>query len=122
MNLEDFIAQSLSQIAKGIEKANQELADSRAIVSPKNIKGVSKNNSSTYGMLKTDEDEWAVVQEIEFDVAVTASQGKEAKAGAGISVGAITLGATGKEDNKSSSVSRIKFSIPMLLPLHDKNA
>ena len=119
MNLEDFIAQSLSQIAKGIEKANDELSDSKAIVSPKNITGVLKNHPSTYGTLKLSNDEWSVVQNIEFDVAVTASQGSEAKAGAGISVGAITLGATGKEDNKNTSVSRMRFSIPMLLPLHE---
>ena len=122
MNLEDFIAQSLSQIAKGIEKANDELSASKAIVSPKNIKDVQKNNPSTFGKLELRNGEWSVVQNIEFDVAVTASQGSEAKAGAGISVGAITLGATGKEDNKNTSVSRIKFSIPMLLPLHEKNA
>ena len=119
MNLEDFISQSLTQIAKGIEKANTELSESDAIVSPKNVKDVQKNNISTFGNIKLKNGEWSVVQEIVFDVAVTASQGTESKAGAGISVGAITLGGVGKEDSQNTSVSRLKFSIPMLLPLNE---
>lgn len=121
MNLETFIAQSLVQIARGIEKANEELTDSQAIVSPKNVKDVQKSNDSTYGLISLSDGSWAVVQEIGFDVAVTAAKGGEAKAGAGITVGAVTIGAAGKEDRQDTSVSRIRFSVPMLMPQYGEN-
>ncbi|WP_100641530.1 hypothetical protein [Marinobacter salexigens] len=114
MNLEDFIAQSLSQIAKGIDKANEELSDSLAVVSPRGVKDVHRE--SRYGSLKVGEGTWLKVHEINFDVAVTAAEGSEARGGLGITVGAVTLGASGKENYTNTSVSRIQFSVPMVLP------
>lgn len=114
MNLEDFIAQSLSQIAKGIEKANVELSDSLATVSPRGIKDVQQNNR--YGSLKIDDETFLKVHEIKFDVAVTVAEGSEARGGVGLTVGAITLGVSGKDNHTNTSVSRIQFSVPMVLP------
>ena len=58
------------------------------------------------------------VQDVQFDVAVTASQaeGKEAKAGievVGISLG---LGVKGNTQSEAMSVSRLRFSVPVVLP------
>jgi hypothetical protein len=58
-----------------------------------------------------------VVQEIEFDVAVHATEGTETKGGIGIMVGAIGLGSQGKSQAGNASESRIRFTIPMVLPV-----
>ena len=55
-------------------------------------------------------------QMLEFDVAVSASEGKEAKAGTGVWAGAVGVGTQAKLQDGSLSVSRIKFSVPVLFP------
>lgn len=120
MDLENFISISLVQIAKGIDRANAELKGTGAIVSPKKVTDVRKEN--TYGNLKLNDNSWVRVQQIDFDVALTATEGSETKGGLGISVGAISLGGAAKDDYSQSSVSRIKFSVPMLLPQKDEDA
>ncbi|EHK5112018.1 TPA: hypothetical protein NG611_004530 [Vibrio parahaemolyticus] len=114
MNLEDFISQSLSQIARGIEKANKELEDSQALVSPEGVTGVKRE--SKYGSLQVDANTWLKVSEISFDVAVTATSGTESGGRLGISVSGINIGANGKSNHGDTSESRIQFSVPMVLP------
>jgi hypothetical protein len=114
MNLEEFISQSLSQIAKGIEKANDELSESQALVCPQGVTGIK--SESKYGTLKVDQDTYLKVNEISFDVAVTVTSGSESGGNLGISVSGFSIGAKGKENQADSSQSRIKFSIPMVLP------
>ena len=53
---------------------------------------------------------------MEFDVAVTTSEGTETKGGIGVVVGAIVLGSHGKTDRSNISVNRIKFTVPIDYP------
>ena len=119
MELQDFISTTLIQIARGIEMAANELDDSKAVVNPRNVNTRVPEEADIYGYLDTKRKFYKVVQKIEFDVAVTAEKGTETKGGIGIQVGSIGLGTQGKSENASSSVSRIKFSIPMTLPTED---
>ena len=122
MDLKTFIKESLVQIAQGIEEASADLKESTAIVNPPNVVGTNgTNDSKVYGHL-TDRQEivTTIVQKIDFDVAVTAASGTEKKGGAGIMVGAIGIGGQGKADTSNSSQSRIRFSIPMVLPTSRK--
>jgi hypothetical protein len=116
MDLQNFITQTLVQIAKGVEGASLELKDSSAIVNPRNVSGTHNANSNVYGYLDENKKFYRAVQQIEFDVAVVASKGTETKGGIGIMVGSIGLGSQGKSDAENSSHSRIKFKIPMVLP------
>ena len=118
MNLETFISESLTQIARGIEKADSNLTDSTAIVSPRRIKPMPKE-SGVYGGLEEGDGKPSysrLVESIEFDVAVTVSEGKETKGGIGIMVGSVGLGSQGKSDKEHSAISRLKFRIPFVLP------
>ena len=116
MDLQNFITQTLVQIAKGVEGASAELKDSSAIVNPRNVSGTHNANSNVYGYLDENKKFYRAVQQIEFDVAVVASKGTETKGGIGIMVGSIGLGSHGKSDAENSSHSRIKFKIPMVFP------
>ena len=58
----------------------------------------------------------AYVQDVKFDVAVTASDEQGAKAGAGIKILGATLGADGKVNYQNSEVSRVQFSVPVVWP------
>lgn len=125
MELQDFISGTLVQIARGIELAAAQLKDSKALVNPRNVATASVKSEHVYGYLNTEKRYFKVVQKIDFDVAVTAEKGRETKSGLGISVGSISVGTHGKSESTNSSVSRIRFSIPMVLPMedapHDKN-
>lgn len=57
------------------------------------------------------------VREIEFDVAVTAGNSTSGKAGAGINVLALEIGAHGQVTAENSTVSRIKFTVPVVPPV-----
>jgi hypothetical protein len=118
MQLNEFISETLVQIAKGIDAANAQLADSTAKVNPLNVYPIDEKYSSTiYGHIqKGGLAVNPVVHLIRFDVAVFAAEGKETKGGIGIMVGTIGLGTQGKSDASASTTSRIQFGIPMLLP------
>lgn len=117
MDLETFIAQSLIQIANGVEKASDELKDTSAVVNPKSVSGAHKGDMNVFGYLDTKDSHLRTVQKVAFDVAVVASEGTETKGGIGIVVGSIGLGSQGKSESESSSHSRIKFVVPMALPI-----
>ena len=64
-----------------------------------------------------DKDTGTVVQDVAFDVAVTVS--KSGKSGAGLQVGAFGVGGMleGGSESAQSAVSRIKFVVPVQLPV-----
>jgi hypothetical protein len=119
MDLATFIKESLVQLARGIEDANTALAGTSAKVNPRGIVPSPSGATKFYGYLNETQAEQylRVVQEIEFDVAVHASEGTETKGGIGILVGAIGLGSQGRSQAESISQSRLKFTVPMVLPV-----
>ena len=122
MELQQFISSALVQIAKGIESASEELGDSNAIVNPRNVIGTNgTDDQKVYGYLSEGSARKLrkAVQLIDFDVAVVAAEGSSTKGGLGIKVGGIGIGAQGQSEDKKTSESRIKFSIPMVLPVDE---
>ena len=117
MELKDFISTTLVQIVKGVEEASEDLLDSDAIVNPINVNPDRTENILIYGYYNPDAQIYSrPVQKIEFDIAVIVEQGKETKGSFGIQVGSIGIGTQGRSESGNSSVSRIQFTIPMLLP------
>ena len=118
MDLKDFIQETLSQIAEGIRLADAAVIEHGAAVNPANVV-TNKSGDGPYGFLATDGARTyrRAVESIEFDVVITANEGKESKGGLGIHVGAIGVGASQKNDNSNSTASRIRFRVPMMLPL-----
>ena len=55
-------------------------------------------------------------QLIEFDIALTTTEDQNIKGGLGIFVTGIGLGYQGETKTMGSEISRIKFSIPVILP------
>lgn len=106
MNLRDFVKETLVEIAEAVDEANDALKDKGAFVNP--VKVVPHTGRATEHVRQ--------LHEVEFDVAVTAEEGKETKGGLGIMVGTIGLGAQGKSETSGSTHSRVKFKIPLLLP------
>jgi hypothetical protein len=108
MDLKDFVEQTLTQIMEGI-KAAQAKTDHGGLISPAVLHYGSVSNG-----IQSDAGEYPEM--VDFDVAVTAERGTGSKGGIGLVVGPVTLGSTGQSNEQNSSVSRIKFRVPVVLP------
>jgi len=99
MKLQDFVAETLNEIVVGVKKAQASAVEQGAMINPLHI--LPGN---------------ARFREVDFDVAVTTSEGTEKERGLGVFVGSLGAGAKGKTDVSNVTVNRITFSVPVLLP------
>jgi len=109
MDLQTFVKETLVQICDGVNDAAQVVNVRGAIINPD---GTQCDGDTTYvnpGFRRT-------VQNVEFDVALTTTEGKGTEGGIGVMVGSIGLGSKGKSDKAFTSTSRVKFTVPVSLP------
>lgn len=111
MELKDFVARVLVDIVEGIREAQTTVGHEDADVSPYLRGGV---NVSGWKGLRDRLDR--SLHEVEFDVAVTATEGTGTRGGVGVVMGVVALGSRGESSRTSESVSRVKFSVPVRLP------
>jgi hypothetical protein len=108
MELKDFIAQSLSQIVEGIMEA----------------KKLSKGGKISPGVFPMGEDQkwfraaddigdW--IEFVEFDVAVTVTEGEKDKSNIGV-MAIIRAGMANESEASTSHVTRLKFRVPVVWP------
>lgn len=115
MELRDFVKESLIQIVQGVGDAQTELNGSKSsgAISPE-----VRNNWATMeskGVLLSQAG--SPIQVVEFDVSVTTTEGTGTKGGIAIAVGFLGLGSQGQSTQSNANVSRLKFSVPVLLPV-----
>lgn len=111
MKLKDFLKDTLVQIVDGVTEAENELRH----------KGASANPVGGYfDQSAVGDRQWSfadgITETVEFDVALTNSEKDGTSQGIGVLLGGITLGAKGHTEETISSVTRIKFKVPILLP------
>lgn len=125
MELRDFVKESLVQISKGIEEANNELSDSQAMVNPLYLYLTEEKNlmgRTTHRDPEFQDPDSKLVQRIEFDVAVVVQDSVSGGGKASLSIASIGFGEEGKKDMSNKSESRIKFAIPMVFPGFDNSS
>ncbi len=91
MNIREFIAESLKQITDSIVDHTKYSQEKKAC-------------NLDY------QHRW---QTVTFDIAVTVIEGEGTEGRAGISVWSIGAGVKGKSESSSSTISRIRFDIPI---------
>jgi hypothetical protein len=116
MELKDFIAQSLQDLVRGIEQAQGALEVTGAHINPEIARVFSGAlaGQSLIGWSKQGGGRPIIL--VDFDIAVTVNEGTETKGGIGVVAGFVSLGSAGKSDQATSSATRLKFSVPVLLP------
>lgn len=114
MKLEDFISESLSQIARGVVAAQKKANDTGTLISPyiNEYFDSAKQNPNFIG----EDRNRNLVQIVDFDVAVTVESGTETSGGIRVVAGILGLGSEGKSKKKDNTVSRLKFAISFSLP------
>jgi hypothetical protein len=116
MQLEDFIAQTVQQLVRGLLKAHNNIWQLGGKVNPQlNEKELQKFPSITvqsYGGSKHESSTTLV----DFDISIIAKDKTETRGGMGVFVGSFGVGASNKLTESSNQHSRVKFSIPVSIP------
>ena len=110
MELKEFISQTISAIADATSELQDKYIADDIIINPPSAQSgsdVYQPNSKNYTMRR--------VQNISFDVAVTASSENAGEGGAGIKVLSIDIGGKASVSNSAEQVSRVSFSVPITL-------
>ena len=101
--LQDFVKETLVQIANGAKEASEEVLKAGGVVNPVNsgfIPNVGKNGTS-----------------VQFDVALATSEEQSKSGKFGVVVFDIGMGVKGGAKTDTTSTSRVAFSVPLLLPI-----
>lgn len=116
VELKQFISQALADIVQGVLDAQQVLGANGKYINPE--LSTQQGTHEKHGKLVSIQGQ--LVQTVEFDVAVTATEGTGTKGGIGVVAGVFALGSQGQSSEEISAISRIKFSVPITLPYGEK--
>ncbi len=109
MQLRDFVKEVLTQIVDGVRDAQE--PNGGAFVVPASDGGhkyAEHPRFASSARLKS--------TIVDFDVAVTVEESDKAGGKAGVKVFSFQIGVDGELASKSSTVSRVQFAVPLLLP------
>lgn len=116
MDIATFLSESLQEIMTGVMAA-QDFAKRDGRGAKVNPRGRTVLKQDQNGQKEPhDLHSKLPLKNVEFDIAVTACDSHEKSGGAGIQVYALRLGGETGTSSENATVSRIKFSIPMILP------
>jgi len=113
MDLREFVSATLLQIVQGVADSATEISALGGAVSPAFH---PHSSAGLLGRLKSDAS--TPVYAVDFDVAVVASSTIGGEAGAKLQIATVlSIGAKGSGSEKDETTSRIKFSVPLSLPV-----
>ncbi len=116
MDLKEFISRALADIVQGVLDAQDTLGTNGKYINPE----LSTQQGTHEEERRLVSIQGQLVQAVDFDVAVTATEGTGTKGGIGVVAGVFALGSQGQSTAETSAVSRIKFSVPVALPYGEK--
>jgi len=114
MKLDDFVEETLKQIIKGVVAAQEYGQTQSTNINP--ITAVFQNPAEGQTFCQ---ETGVLLQKIGFDIAVTVNE-SQTLANDGESVGSISVSSTSLNSSQNSSVSRVQFEVPILLPTTGK--
>jgi hypothetical protein len=111
-DLKDFVSETLKQLIEGVQDAHSIAKQHNAEVNP-TLWGETKDLTAL-GLGKGPGHK--TISVVEFDVSLTVVEGTGTKGGIGVVAGIFALGSQGQSKNENTSVSRVKFKVPISLP------
>lgn len=111
MNIQEFITETIKQIALGASSANEQIKSYGALL-PDTSCALNINNFQYY------EEDGAkrIITEVNFDIAVTVAQTEGSSIGGGIKVCGLNLGADSSNNSSNQATSRVQFKLNLVLP------
>lgn len=117
MKLDDYVAETIKQIIKGINTAKDFGDEHGAKVNPESASFPSGSANLIFCV-----DSGVPLQEIMFDIAVSVSEGSGSSESPELTVGSNSItGTSQSSESIHSSLNRIKFSIPVRLPMSNRD-
>ena len=115
LELKDFISNTIEQISLGILEASKKCNQYGVIVNP----NITIGEQGDFCIPKQPEhvNIQRRVQLIDMDIAVTVIESEEGKIEGKLGVSFIGVGGKSQEGKSTSNESRVKFSIPVCLPV-----
>jgi len=110
MDLKEFITETIVQIQEGVQDAierRSSISDAGGAINPVFL----TPETYAYGD--------KLRQMVEFDVAITVSDRTTGEGKAGLKVWSLEIGGGASKSAEQSTVSRIKFSIPVIPPVQE---
>ena len=101
--LQDFVKETLVQIANGVKEASEGVLEAGGAVNPVdsgNMPSIEEHGTS-----------------VQFDVALATSEEKSKSGKFGVVVFDIGMKVKGKAKTDTTSTNRVAFSVPLLLPI-----
>lgn len=114
MELDEFVSITVKSLIKGINDSKGFAEENGAIINPILID--NNYDSSTSIWRKDGKDGRRYLTNIEFDIAVTASNEDATNAGGGLRIQVLNLGLSTANKESNQTISRIKFSLNVALP------
>lgn len=115
MELKEFIKETLSQIIEAVSETQEKYKGKKVLICPDDIQGKEGNNYIDNEKRYSIYNRITKVQNIEMDIAISVSEKEGSKSGIGIAK-IINAGISSESASQNASVSKIKFSIPLVLP------
>jgi len=112
MKLQEFITTALCEIINGVEEAKNITSSTNSLISP-DVKLPGNGASGDILVATADGGSASLVT---FDVAITIEKGKGTSANIGVIGSILKLGAEGHSSYSDAFASRLRFSIPVVLP------
>lgn len=113
VDLKDFISDAIVDLCEGLSDAKERLKDKGAYVNPP-VQGMAEAKGRTvYTHAHGSGHQCALV---DFDIAITASQKTAAEGGGRVSVVGVSFGSEVNGESASSTVSHVKFTLPIAFP------
>lgn len=108
MELKDFIKETITQIVDGVVEAQAAIAKHGAEINPRKVQFKEAGQYNYHNSGKP--------QMVEFNVGLTTIKKAGSAEGVGVFLGSISLGKKNDEGSEHTAVSRIRFSLPVVLP------
>jgi hypothetical protein len=117
IELQEFVSQALIQIIAGVKQAQTTIGKNGGEINPL-FRRINPNDTHLIGWSGDANIIDVTIAPIEFDLALTTSVGDGTKAGIGVFSGLFGAGVQSQMSNTELQLSRIKFSVPISLPIH----
>ncbi|MFH1081649.1 MAG: hypothetical protein V1766_15545 [Pseudomonadota bacterium] len=112
MELKEFVKVTLEQIVEGAALAQQSIKAKSGIVNPSNMSFQKDGAWNNYSH--------AMPQEVVFDVGLTSLDKSGSTEGIGVFLGSISLGKKNDLGAEQVAVTKVRFTVPLVLPPGDR--
>ena len=110
MTLGEFVADVLAEIQGGVRCAQEETRGLAGAIAPARAKVMFPNGKESAGFASK------FATPVSFDVAVTALKGQDSQWGVAVAMPFFGIGRESEKSGQRETVSRVQFSIPVVLP------